>query len=319
MKCKSCSEENQPGLKFCENCGEPLELTSELPEKPSIPQDVICKNCGVENREGVKFCEECGTPLVLLEEERKEIPDQVTEESIPEIQTVEEVIPNTHQEDEKPVKPIPKIPETVTCGNCGHKNPKSVIFCEECGESLLIPTERKTKAPGKRLKTCPECGADNNRKAKLCVGCGYSFTPVKKEKQVKKAENEKMERAPKVGVEKRRKLEIPKLSTRSTMWILVGIAVLAAGYFVISSMVVKLTRYEAQQLSNSVVYSTYPEFEGVKPYVEHTKEGRQRLSTFSYSKNVTGTIEGGVEVEFTRYIVIRVNRSKGDFEILSAY
>src|ERR671935_1192109 len=50
MLCPSCAIENEPGRKFCAECGSPLA--------------VACPSCGVANSPGAKFCGECGSPLV---------------------------------------------------------------------------------------------------------------------------------------------------------------------------------------------------------------------------------------------------------------
>jgi class 3 adenylate cyclase/tetratricopeptide (TPR) repeat protein len=49
MLCPACGTENDPGRKFCGECGGPLAL--------------ICAACGSANSPGMKFCGECGTPL----------------------------------------------------------------------------------------------------------------------------------------------------------------------------------------------------------------------------------------------------------------
>jgi uncharacterized membrane protein YvbJ len=53
MKCTNCGQDNREGIKFCENCGNPLDKKVNK----------FCPSCGSENREGVKFCEQCGTAL----------------------------------------------------------------------------------------------------------------------------------------------------------------------------------------------------------------------------------------------------------------
>ena len=50
MICANCSATNEPGRKFCGECGTPLVIA--------------CQNCGAANTPGVKFCGECGTTLV---------------------------------------------------------------------------------------------------------------------------------------------------------------------------------------------------------------------------------------------------------------
>ncbi len=49
MICSNCATENEPGRKFCGECGARLA--------------VVCPSCGTANTPGVKFCGECATPL----------------------------------------------------------------------------------------------------------------------------------------------------------------------------------------------------------------------------------------------------------------
>src|SRR5690349_12674495 len=49
MQCRACGTDNEPGRKFCGECGGALALS--------------CAACGTPNAPGVKFCGECGTPL----------------------------------------------------------------------------------------------------------------------------------------------------------------------------------------------------------------------------------------------------------------
>jgi hypothetical protein len=49
MLCPRCATENEPGRKFCAECGSPLSLA--------------CPVCGGANSPGAKFCGECGSPL----------------------------------------------------------------------------------------------------------------------------------------------------------------------------------------------------------------------------------------------------------------
>jgi class 3 adenylate cyclase/tetratricopeptide (TPR) repeat protein len=47
--CPNCSSENEPGSKFCNECGTALSAG--------------CPNCGATNKPGARFCNECGTAL----------------------------------------------------------------------------------------------------------------------------------------------------------------------------------------------------------------------------------------------------------------
>src|SRR5947207_15794806 len=49
MVCPACGAENQPGRKFCGECGNPLSQA--------------CPSCGTPNPPNVKFCGECGVAL----------------------------------------------------------------------------------------------------------------------------------------------------------------------------------------------------------------------------------------------------------------
>src|SRR6266508_205889 len=49
MVCADCGFENEPGRKFCGECGRPLT--------------VACSSCGTPNAPGMKFCGECGSAL----------------------------------------------------------------------------------------------------------------------------------------------------------------------------------------------------------------------------------------------------------------
>src|SRR5581483_4523663 len=49
MRCPACGSENEPGRKFCGECGGALSL--------------VCGSCGAANTPGVKFCGECGSAL----------------------------------------------------------------------------------------------------------------------------------------------------------------------------------------------------------------------------------------------------------------
>jgi len=49
VTCTSCGTQNEPGRKFCGNCGTPLAVT--------------CPHCGSPNTPGTRFCGECGNAL----------------------------------------------------------------------------------------------------------------------------------------------------------------------------------------------------------------------------------------------------------------
>ena len=49
MICSACGGQNEPGRKFCGECGTRLAAG--------------CPTCGAQNAAGTKFCGECGTSL----------------------------------------------------------------------------------------------------------------------------------------------------------------------------------------------------------------------------------------------------------------
>src|SRR5262245_6463093 len=67
MHCPSCGFENPEGLKFCHECGVPLQNR--------------CLRCGSENPLPAKFCGECG--MALKEQPLAPAPrDQATKEGV---------------------------------------------------------------------------------------------------------------------------------------------------------------------------------------------------------------------------------------------
>ena len=51
--CPRCGAKNAPSVRYCNNCGDNLQITT--PGK--------CKDCGFENPVGTKFCGDCGKKL----------------------------------------------------------------------------------------------------------------------------------------------------------------------------------------------------------------------------------------------------------------
>jgi len=60
MRCSQCGSDNREGIKFCEECGEKMEMT--------------CPACGAKTVMGKKFCGECGHKLVKAEHKAAEEP-----------------------------------------------------------------------------------------------------------------------------------------------------------------------------------------------------------------------------------------------------
>ena len=56
--CPSCGTTNSEGPKFCQNCGNKLEIPA-----PTEPGKRFCSACGTEVAPGVKFCPQCGQKM----------------------------------------------------------------------------------------------------------------------------------------------------------------------------------------------------------------------------------------------------------------
>jgi class 3 adenylate cyclase len=67
VKCQSCSFENAPDAKFCENCGKPLERA--------------CPNCAKPVSAGARFCKNCGFDLATAAPRRTPARAAVAENS----------------------------------------------------------------------------------------------------------------------------------------------------------------------------------------------------------------------------------------------
>ena len=59
MKCPQCGSDNREGIKFCEECGEKMEMT--------------CPECGTKITMGKKFCGECGHKFAKSEDKANEV------------------------------------------------------------------------------------------------------------------------------------------------------------------------------------------------------------------------------------------------------
>ncbi len=60
IECPNCQHVNRDAAKFCENCGQALQVT--------------CPNCGSSNRPEAKFCDSCGHNLMEAEKSFAEVP-----------------------------------------------------------------------------------------------------------------------------------------------------------------------------------------------------------------------------------------------------
>ncbi|MDH7500831.1 MAG: zinc ribbon domain-containing protein, partial [candidate division NC10 bacterium] len=67
MKCPRCQFENSEFAKFCNGCGNVLQLVCPKCEKPNPPGSSFCNQCGH------RVEEKGGKPLSATEAERKQV------------------------------------------------------------------------------------------------------------------------------------------------------------------------------------------------------------------------------------------------------
>ncbi len=88
MVCSKCGTKNKDGAKFCEKCGNKLEVpknpkkeekkeTKEKETKTEEKKYVFCEKCGTKNDSNSKFCEKCGGSLKSTNSSNK--PNQAME------------------------------------------------------------------------------------------------------------------------------------------------------------------------------------------------------------------------------------------------
>ncbi len=55
MKCPSCGFENEAGVRFCGECGKPMDVTAK-----EMGENKYCPKCGQDNPSEARFCQNCG-------------------------------------------------------------------------------------------------------------------------------------------------------------------------------------------------------------------------------------------------------------------
>ena len=115
--CPSCNAQNDPGNRFCDQCGTRLSAASPPAATPPPPQSAAtqsCPACGANVLPGEAFCESCGASL----------------QAAPPAPTAAAFQPTL------PATPAPP-PSEGLCWSCGAAVLPGERFCENCGADLL--------------------------------------------------------------------------------------------------------------------------------------------------------------------------------------
>src|SRR5215207_5506413 len=101
MHCSACQHENREEAKFCEACGNKLEL--------------ICPSCGTHARTGAAFCDTCGASLKVKSKGKSQR------------SKVKKIIPNSDAR-RQTLDPRP---------SAGERRQLTVMFCDLVGSTAL--------------------------------------------------------------------------------------------------------------------------------------------------------------------------------------
>lgn len=144
ITCPSCGAQNDPGNRFCDQCGTRLDAPAPAaapvaaPDQPTLAAPV-CPNCGATVLPGEAFCDNCGANLSAL---------STTPAAAPAVPTAP---PASAAADAPTVLATPTVstasgaPGEVVCRVCGQPNLPGERFCDNCGADLQAPAA--TTAP----------------------------------------------------------------------------------------------------------------------------------------------------------------------------
>ena len=264
-----------------------------------------CQKCGKQNRVDVAFCEYCGEKL-----SSKKL-----------VQTTRSKTPAS---------------KTKKCPQCGALNRAAVSFCEDCGAALKTPKIIKIE-----VKICQKCNSENRPDISFCEDCGSSLKGVKTTERLPAGICGHCGKKNRVGVTfceycglpmgvpSRKKIFSPIIaftknlrgaihanSYRAAFYALASICVILLAFTLFNSLFYSVTKGEAKKIAQVTVQSLYPELQDVKPYINSYSQNNQKYTAFTYTKNFSGQTTDGVQVEFSSGVVININRTSGELEIM---
>lgn len=235
-----------------------------------------CQKCGKQNREEVAFCEYCGEKL----------------SSKKPVQTKRR---KTHAS------------KTRKCPQCGAENRSNVSFCEDCGATLEV-SKAVPKITAKRLTAgvCGHCGKKNRIGVTFCEYCGNPLGMPARKKIF----------APIIAFTRKLQGAIQSNPYRTAFYGLASICVILLAFTFFNSLFYSVTKGEARKIAQVTVQSLYPELQDVKPFINSYSENNQKYTAFTYTKNFSGQTADGVQVEFSAGVVVNINRTSGELEIM---
>ncbi len=135
MTCPTCGAVNDPGNRFCDQCGTRLEPSTAEPQASvqtaqAAPATLTCPRCGSPALPGEAFCDECGASL-------SELTATPVSSDAPTVVATPVPVAGSASPGSGPV-----------CPQCGHENLPGNQFCDNCGANLLAaPTNGAEQQP----------------------------------------------------------------------------------------------------------------------------------------------------------------------------
>lgn len=158
MICPNCQSENRDGVRFCKQCGFPLEDPTRSQANASSgdissgdsSSMMLCPNCGLPLRTRARFCKGCGARIgadALIKARSGRSTGQQTPAGTP----------------------PPPSTSTNICPNCGAELRENARFCNQCGTSLPGTGPTPGAKTGER---CGQCGELLRPGTRFCRACG---------------------------------------------------------------------------------------------------------------------------------------------------